>query len=299
MTTNYSGKCIVYGGGGFIGSNLTGLLLERGYEVCVFDKLNFSKKNIEEYLDRIKIIEGDFYNEADLKNSLAGADFVFHLVSSTIPATSNRNPVYDAETNLISTLHLLEECVLQKVKKVIFISSGGTVYGNPETVPVKESQYGHPICSYGIIKKTIEDYFFMYNKLYGLNYNVFRLSNPYGLKQSPHFAQGAVAVFLYKAIKGIPIEIWGDGSVVRDYIYISDVVEILADSLTKDFNEKVFNLSSGKGLNLNELIEKISGVLKFKPDVRYSPSRNVDLKVNILDNSLVRERFKKSTLSFN
>lgn len=285
------GRCIVYGGGGFIGSNLVESLLKSGYPVTAFDKLNFSRKNILEFTNDIEIIEGDFYNEVDLKNSLNGIEFVYHLVSSTIPATSNKNPVYDAETNLISTLHLLEECVSKKIKKVIFISSGGTVYGVPETIPVKETQTGNPICSYGIIKKTIEEYLFMFNKLYNLDYNVFRLSNPYGVRQNPKYAQGAVTVFLYKALNDIPIEIWGDGSVVRDYIYISDVVDVLVKSLTENIDEKCFNLSSGKGISINELLEKIKSVVKKELIVNYTSARKEDVPVNILDNELVTSRF--------
>jgi len=139
-------RCIIYGGGGFIGSHLCEKLLELGYDVTVFDKLNFSKKNISHILDRINVIEGDFNNEFDLMNSLKGIDYVYHLVSSTLPASSNDNPEYDAETNLISSLKLFKECVNLKIKKIVFLSSGGTVYGIPDEIPVNENYYSNPIC---------------------------------------------------------------------------------------------------------------------------------------------------------
>ncbi|MCE1166028.1 MAG: NAD-dependent epimerase/dehydratase family protein, partial [Bacteroidetes bacterium] len=225
------GNCIIYGGGGFIGSHLAEELLANGYNVTVFDKLNFSKINIYDVAGNIDIIEGDFNNETELLSSLEGIDYVFHLVSSTLPASSNENPVYDVETNLVSTLRLLQDVNRKKVKKFIFISSGGTVYGLPETVPIKETHPRRPVCSYGIIKKTIEDYLSMYKYLYGLDYTVFRLSNPYGERQNPMYAQGVIPVFIKKFINNEKIVIWGDGEVKRDFIYIKDAVKPMVAAL--------------------------------------------------------------------
>lgn len=281
-------RCLVYGGGGFIGSHLVDELLTRGYDVTVFDKLNFSRKNLQHVADKIEIIEGDFNNIIDVRRSLENADYVYHLVSSTLPANSNENPVYDAETNLISSLRLFRECVERNIIKVIFLSSGGTVYGVPESVPIGEDHPARPICSYGIIKKAIEDYLYLFNKLHGLNYNVFRLSNPYGERQNPYAAQGAAAVFINKILNGEEITIWGDGGAVRDYLYIKDAVSALADSLTTDSIHKLFNLSSGQGTTLNELIEKIrhhSGIREVK--VKYTEMRKLDVPVSILDNSRI------------
>ncbi|MEO6695023.1 MAG: NAD-dependent epimerase/dehydratase family protein [Ignavibacteria bacterium] len=283
--------CLVYGGGGFIGSHLCECLLDNGYEVVIFDKLNFTKKNIISILDRLKVIEGDFNNEVDLKNSLNGVDYVYHLVSSTLPASSNENPIYDVESNLISSLKLFKECSIRNIKKLIFLSSGGTVYGIPETLPVKENYFSSPICSYGIVKRTIEEYLFLFNKMYGLNYNVFRLSNPYGERQNPNAAQGAIAVFVNKAIHEEPIEIWGDGKIVRDYIYVKDAVEVLTRAIKIKSTESVFNLSSGQGHTINELIEVIKKISGKKLNINYKDSRNVDVPVSILDNELVKKVF--------
>lgn len=282
----------MFGGGGFIGSHLCEELLGRGYDITVFDKINFSKRNIADFIDEVKIIEGDFNNEIDIKNSLEGIDFVFHLVSSTVPATSNENPVYDVETNLISSLKLFQECVRRKIRKVIFLSSGGTVYGIPNEVPIKESYSSNPICSYGIVKKTIEEYLFMFERLHGLDYFVFRLSNPYGEKQNPFAAQGAIPVFIYKALNGEPITVWGDGSVKRDYIYIKDVVSALASSIPVNSKNKIFNLSSGSGTTLNELIDIIKNISGKKVTVEYKESRSIDVPVNFLDNTLTKKTFE-------
>jgi UDP-glucose 4-epimerase len=281
-------KTIIYGGGGFIGSHIAEGLIAEGYDVTIFDKLNFDKRNISHLGKKIKVIEGDFHNEIELKDSIKHAGIVFHLVSSTLPASSNQNPVYDAETNLISTLRLLGECVKHKIEKVIFISSGGTVYGIPEELPIKESHHRRPICSYGIIKKTIEDYLFMYNKLYNLDYNVFRLSNPYGERQNPFVAQGVIPVFLKKMINKETIEIWGDGEVTRDYIYIKDVVKAINKSINKKTPSNVYNLGSGIGYSLNEILVKINRQTGLTPKVRFQKGRDVDVPVNILDVKLLK-----------
>jgi len=284
-------KCLILGGGGFIGSHLCDELIEKGYSVTVFDKLNFTPKNISHLGSKIKIIEGDFLNEKDLKNALNGIDIVFHLVSSTVPASSNDNPVYDIETNLIPTLHLLNECLKQKIKKVIFLSSGGTVYGIPKSLPLKETDIGKPICSYGIMKKTIEDYLFMYHRLYGLDYSVFRLSNPYGERQNPFFVQGVISVFLYKLITGQPIEIWGDGNIIRDFIYIKDVVNVIVDSIDRPKKDKVFNLGSGTGHRLTEIAEIMQEVSGLKMNIVFNEQRTIDVPVNVLDNTLIKKSF--------
>jgi len=284
-------KCIIYGGGGFIGSHLAETLLDYGYDVTVFDKLNFSRKNISGFIDRIHIIEGDFNNEIDIKSSLKNIDFVFHLVSSTLPAASNDNPVYDAETNLISSLKLFRECIDKGIRKIIFLSSGGTVYGIPSTTPINEDQNTNPICSYGIIKKTIEEYLYMYEKISGLDYFIFRLSNPYGERQNPYAAQGVIPVFINHAINGEKIIIWGNGEVIRDYIYIKDAVKVLADSLKIKSNKRIFNLSSGTGYSLNQIIEFIKKVSGMEIKVDYQTERKIDVPVNILDNSLAMRTF--------
>ncbi|MFA7360044.1 MAG: NAD-dependent epimerase/dehydratase family protein [Candidatus Kapaibacterium sp.] len=287
-------KCIVYGGGGFIGSHLSEELLNNGYNVTIFDKINFSKDNIQKFKDKVKIIEGDFNNEYDLLSSLDGIDYIFHLVSSTLPASSNDNPGYDAESNLVSTLRLLQDVVKRKIKKLVFISSGGTVYGVPHTIPIPESHSRKPICSYGIIKKTIEDYLNMYNYLYGLDYTVFRLANPYGERQNPLYAQGVIPVFLKKILLDEEIVIWGDGTVRRDYVYIKDAVIPLVQSLEFKSDYKVFNLGSGVGYSVNELLEMIKTQTKLDTKVSYTKGRKLDVPVSILDISLIKKEMNYS-----
>jgi len=287
-------NCIIYGGGGFIGSHLCEELLKRNYNVTIFDKINFAKDNLKSFKDKIKIIEGDFNNEYDLLSSLDGIDYVFHLVSSTLPASSNDNPVYDVESNLISTLRLLQDVVNRKIKKIVFVSSGGTVYGIPKSTPIPEDHSRQPICSYGITKKTIEDYLYMFNYLYNMDYTVFRLANPYGERQNPLYAQGVIPVFLKKMLLNEEIVIWGDGSVRRDYIYIKDAILPLVDSLEHKSNSKVFNLGSGVGYSVNELLEMIKRITKMDAKVKYVAGRKLDVPVSVLDISLLKKEMNYS-----
>jgi UDP-glucose 4-epimerase len=287
-------KCIIYGGAGFIGSHIAEELLVHGYNVSVFDKLNASKKNVEHILNEIDFIEGDFSNEVDITKSLKNQDFVVHLVSSTLPASSNLNPYYDVESNLLSSIHLMEECSRQKVSKVVFISSGGTIYGNPLKIPIKENHRTNPTCSYGIIKLSIEKYFELYRILKGLDYTILRFANPFGERQNPLLGQGLIASLLYKVKQKETIEIWGDGKIVRDYFYIRDGVKAISSALKYHGAQRTFNISSAKGLSINQILQRFRNSLELEFKVKYEPSRKFDVKVNVLDNSLAKKYLKWS-----
>jgi len=284
-----SKNCIIYGGAGFIGSHIADALINSGYNITIFDKKNSSLKNIEHIKGNVKFIGGDFNNEKNIASSIKNNKYVIHLVSSTLPLDSNLNPYYDVETNLKSSLHLFEECVKNKIKKIIFISSGGTVYGNPVKLPIKESHPTNPTSSYGIIKLTIEKYLSFYHLLKGLNYCVLRFSNPFGERQNPLLGQGLIASLMYKIKHKKPIEIWGNGSIVRDYFYIKDGVKSIEKAINDKSKNYIYNISSGKGLSVNMLISKFRKVLKLDFDVKYSPSRSFDVNKNILDNSLANK----------
>lgn len=285
-------KCIIFGGGGFIGSHLAEELITKGYNVRIFDIKNFNKRNLSHFIESIEIFEGDFNNHIDIKTSLQNIDYVFHLVSSTTPSISMANPLYDIETNLISSVNLLQECIkLGTIQKIIFISSGGTVYGIPQEIPISESHPTLPICSYGIIKNTIEHYCMLYQRLYGLKCKIFRISNPYGERQNPKGKQGVIPIFLNKILLGQKIEIWGDGEVIRDYVYIKDVVNLLVKSLALEVPNSIYNVGSGHGLSLNELIRIMEEVTNTNANVKYLEKRSFDVPCNILDNTLAKTEY--------
>jgi UDP-glucose 4-epimerase len=278
-------SCLVLGGGGFIGSHLAEALLSAGHRVRLFERPHLMSLAAPGIATRAETVTGDFLNYGDLARALSGMEVVFHLVSTTLPKPSNDNPAYDIETNLVGTLRMLELCRAHRVRKVVFSSSGGTVYGVPASVPIPESHPTNPLCSYGIHKLAIEKYLQLYHSLHGLDYCVLRPANPYGERQRTDVAQGAVAVFLERALRGEPIEIWGDGSVVRDYLYVGDVADAFVRAAAYQGAQRVFNVGSGAGTSLNELVEKIGALLGRRPAVEYQPARRVDVPVNVLDSS--------------
>ncbi len=286
-------RCLVLGGGGFIGSNLVGYLLSSGYDVRIFDIIGFSKKNIEEYLNDVEIIEGNLDDLTTVNEALSDVDYVYHLISTTVPSSSQLNPRYDVESNLVPTLNLLELIKKTSVKKIIYLSSGGTVYGLPIDVPIKENHTTNPINSYGIVKKAIEDYLLLYNRLWNIEVCIFRLSNPYGEKQNPKGIQGVIPVFLSKAINNEVIEVWGDGNVVRDYIYIKDAIKIMVEAIRIKTPEIVYNLGSGIGTSINDILDFIKVNLEPNLVVKYSEGRTFDVPVNVLDITSLEKRFGK------
>jgi len=185
-------KCLVLGGGGFLGSHLCDALLAKGYAVRIFDRPNLKRYRIFSADEDVEWLEGDFVNQEDVAQAVPGCDIIYHLVSTTLPKSSNDNPVYDIETNVVSSLHLLEVARKADIRKIIFVSSGGTVYGIPNETPIKETHPTNPVCSYGISKLSIEKYLKLYHSLYGVDYCILRLANPYGERQRTVDAQGAV-----------------------------------------------------------------------------------------------------------
>lgn len=277
---------LVLGGNGFIGSHLVDKLLAERHTVRVFDKYTECfRKPIQE----VEYCFGDFGNRGLVSDALADIDVVYHLISTTLPKTSNDDPIFDVQSNVIESLFLFEECIKQRVKKVVFISSGGTIYGKPTTLPVKEDDPKHPICSYGIAKLMIEHYLFLYNQLNGLSSIIIRPSNPYGPRQNPNGIQGIVPVFLDKLKKNEAIEIWGDGDIVRDYIYINDIVNGIYKAALINTPYTIFNLGSGIGYSINDVLKIITKVTGRKIKCKYSDKRLFDIPKIYLDISRAKK----------
>lgn len=279
-------KITVFGGGGFIGSAIVDRLLKDQHELKVFERPRVDPYRHFSAQENVEWLTGDLMSVHDVSAAISGADVVLHLVSTTLPKNSNDDPVYDVQTNLVASLQMLDAMVAKSVPKIIFISSGGTVYGNPVTLPIGENHPTEPVVSYGITKLAIEKYLLLYKRLHGLKVNILRVANPYGERQRIETSQGAVGVFLNNAIKNMPISIWGDGTIIRDYIYISDVAEAFSAAVDYEGDYSVFNIGSGVGTSLNDLVKKIEYVLGFAPSVNYQPGRSFDVKESVLDNSL-------------
>lgn len=281
-------SCLVLGGAGFIGSHLAEALLKAGHRVRIFDRPHLDR--LPDFLQRpeFEVFTGDFLNPRALGPALAGSEVVFHLISTTLPKNSNDNPAYDIESNVLGTLRLLDLCREHGVRKMVFASSGGTIYGVPRSVPIAESHPTDPICSYGIQKLAIEKYLQLTHRLEALDYCILRPSNLYGPRQRLDIAQGAVAVFLDRALRGKPIQVWGDGSVVRDYLYVEDACEALVEAAAVKGEPKIFNIGSGVGTSLRELIRAIETLLGRPVPVEYGAARTLDVPANVLDASLAR-----------
>jgi UDP-glucose 4-epimerase len=276
-------KCLVPGGGGFLGTHLCAALRRLGHGVRVFERFPAPAAS-----DAAEWVVGEFTRPEQIDAAVAGCDLVFHLVSTTLPQTSNDDPAFDVHSNVEGSLALLDAARRHRVAKVVFISSGGTVYGIPQRVPIAEDHPTDPICSHGIAKLAIEKYLHLYRVLHGLDYCVLRLANPYGELQRPDRAQGAVAVFLNRVANDMPIEIWGDGSVVRDYVYVGDAVDAMVAAAFTEAPARLYNIGSGRGTSLLELIAAIGAVTGSKPAVEFKPGRVFDVPTSVLDISRAR-----------
>jgi UDP-glucose 4-epimerase len=278
---------LVTGGTGFIGSHVCDALLRHGHRVRVLSR---QAEHYRSPLPSVEYYRGDIENSSYLSEALAGMDCVVHLVSSTVPSTSNLDPVADVNSNLVSTLRLLELMRQTGPDRIVFLSSGGTVYGEPANTPVAEDEPLNPLCSYGVVKVAIENYLRMYQALYGLEPVIVRASNPYGPRQGHLGLQGLVAAFLDRLARGLPLEIWGDGEVVRDYFYVSDLAELCA-LVVQPGVTGTFNAGSGVGTSINQVVELIRNVTGIKPELVYQANRNFDVSKVFLDISLARDTF--------
>jgi UDP-glucose 4-epimerase len=273
-------RAVVLGGNGFIGSHLVDRLIASKWQIVVYDRV------LERYrppIDGVDYVIGDLGNQKLLSATLPRTDVVFHLASTTIPQSSNESPVFDIMSNLVETVQLLERCVEHHVGRVVFLSSGGTVYGLPKTLPITESHSTEPITSYGIVKLAVEKYLHLFRHLYGLSYVILRPSNPYGRRQNPLGNQGAITVFLGNIARGVPITVWGDGEVVRDYFHVSDLAEACFLAATSATSCTGFNVGSGRGVSLNQLLDIIRSVVQMPFQVIRLPSRAFDVPRLILD----------------
>lgn len=264
-----------------MGSHIVDKFLAEKHDVSVYD---LYPERFRRSPNGIKFYTGDFGNVGALDELISsGFDAVIHCVSTTTPKSSNESPEFDIQSNVIGTLYLLDICVKHNVGKVIFLSSGGTVYGNiGERNLVDETQAVRPMCSYGVSKLTIEHYLDVYRHLRGLDYVALRLANPFGERQSPLRALGALTVFLHRTLKRQNVEIWGDGSVTRDFIYVGDVANAVYLATTNPVSG-VFNVGSGSGLSLRDILEQIKTAVGIEPSVLWMAARTFDVPRIVLD----------------
>lgn len=283
-------KITILGAAGFIGTNLAIALAKQNQLLLVDESIDYFTDNPVTNTPNVKTLIMKFDKNADFNKALKDANLVFHLISTNNPTTSNKDIGIELEDNVGITVNILEACRKNNVNKIVFLSSGGTIYGEGKC-PLSEDDPTNPITTYGIQKLAIEKILYLYNYLYSIDYRIVRLANPYGPYQRPNGKLGAITTFTYKVLKGQSIEIYGDGSNVRDYIYIDDAIMAIINVSTKDTKYKVYNIGSGKGTSLIDVIECIKKQLKLEVKISFSESRSVDLKQNYLDSSRYIEEF--------
>lgn len=278
-------KILLLGAAGFIGTNLTIELAKKTEdEITLVDRSKaFFKPIVSMDLKNVHILEADLTVDMDFDSILKDQEVVYHLVSTTVPTTSNQRISQELVSNVIFSANLFEACIRCDVKRVVFVSSGGTVYGKEVDCPLKEKTATNPISSYGVQKITIEKLLYLYRYMYGLDYRIIRLANPYGPYQRPNGVLGAVTTFTYKALKGDEITVYGDGSVVRDFIYIDDAIRAIMKIVNGEDKHRTFNLGCGYGTSIKQVLETIEKALGIKLNVSYLEGRKVDVPVNYLD----------------
>ena len=286
-------KILIVGGMGFIGIHLTcQLLIEENNYITIFGrKVNgypeFLTKN-----ERIQIVIGDFCEIKCFDTLVAEHKLVFHLISTTVPASSNKSISDELVQNIQGTTLLLEACVRQQVQRVCFVSSGGAIYGVSGSMS-NEDDAQQPITTYGIQKLTIEKLLYLYYYQYGLDYRIVRIANPYGPYQRTDGLQGIISTFINRALNGKSLIVYGDGTVVRDYIYVEDAVTALLNVMNDKACYKLYNIGSGKGITINQLIQQIQKIIDFPISIEYKAGRKVDVPLNILNVRRYEKEFGK------
>jgi UDP-glucose 4-epimerase len=281
-------RVLVVGGCGFIGSHVVDRLVAKGHTVRVLDQ------RCERYRAPIAGVDysvGSFMNRMTLIEALTEIEVVFHLASTTVPGTADLDPIADVKDNLIGTVGMIETMLDMDIRRILFLSSGGTVYGPLlGGDPIAEDHPLLPVNSYGIVKVAIERYLDMFARTRRLTPIVIRASNPYGPRQAHVGVQGVVSTFLQRLKRGEPVEIWGDGTVVRDFFYVEDLANLCIAAGCSE-QTGVFNGGSGKGTSLNELVEIISRVTGYAVTPTYRPGRAVDVQRSVLDVTRAKNAF--------
>ena len=280
-------KVLVTGGAGFIGSNVADRLIAEGHDVVIVDDLSTGyQKNVNS--------QATFY-QLDIRDSgLAEVfekekpDLVNHHAAQIDVRKSVENPMFDAQVNVLGSLNLLQLCVEHKIKKMIYASTGGAIYGEPEYLPADENHPIQPLCQYGVTKHTVEHYLYLYHRNYNLHYTVLRYPNVYGPRQDPQGEAGVVAIFTEALFQGRHPTIYGDGNHTRDYVFVGDIVE--ANLLAMERGDgQVMNLGWGREISVNEIFATLRRHLALEIAPVYAQERLGEIHRICLDGTKAQE----------
>jgi UDP-glucose 4-epimerase len=279
---------LVIGGAGYIGTYLIPELLAKGRRVTVLGRRTTP---LHELPEDVVYIAGDFGQLDLIKSLLDCHQEVVHLAYATVPNTSFENPLADLLQNLPPTVQLFSEAADRGVKLVL-VSSGGTVYGEADELPIRETHSTRPISPYGVTKLTLENYAYLYAATHGLKFVCVRPANAYGVEQKPFSGQGFIATAMASAMRGMPIKIFGQHGTIRDYLYVSDLASGIVSALERGHLSETYNLGSGIGLSNFEVIELFKPLMReigCEVLVENLPERAFDVKANVLDSTKLQE----------
>ena len=280
---------LVIGGNGFIGSHLVDALSAAGHRVAAFDRFSGTRPNYT--AEGVTALRGDFLSSAELEPAVVGRDWVFHMLSTSTPASAEGDPTFDLRTNVAQTVELLELCVRAGVGHVYYASTGGAIYGDQGREVYAESDPALPLSPYGIGKLTIERYLDYFRATHGLTSTALRISNPYGPRQRAFRRQGLIPIALRNIIEGLPVVRFGDGTMVRDYLYVEDVVRMILAIAEGGPQSPVYNLGSGRGLTVTEVLDSLHRVTGMEFDIAEVPTPATFVQKVVLDTGLFDREF--------
>lgn len=268
-------RCLVLGGAGFIGRHVVSELAATGHEPIVGDVVPASAG--------VAACLVDLGRRPTIMRALAGVECVIHLAWATNPASANARPIDDVRQNVIGSLRLFECCVDRRVRRIVFCSTGGAIYGQAQRLPIPEDHPTEPLSSYGVTKLATEVYLRSYGRLHGIEFMILRPGNAYGEGQRVGRKQGVIAACLDAIARGRTLEVWGDGTVVRDYVHVADVARALVLAAAATRHGETLNIGTGQGHSVNDIIEMSQKVAGASLAVNDQPARAFDMHDNVLD----------------
>jgi UDP-glucose 4-epimerase len=284
-------KSLVTGGAGFIGSHVIDVLIEKGHDIVIIDNLSTGDKN--NIHPKAKFYEIDI-RDPKLSEIFTAEkpDYVFHMAAQIDVRKSVAEPIMDAEINILGSLNVLENAAQSGVKKVVFASTGGAIYGEAEIFPTPEGHYEKPLSPYGIHKLAVEKSLFFYKKVKYLDYTILRLSNVYGPRQNSRGEAGVIAIFIDKLLRGEQPVINGSGEQTRDYVFVKDVAIAFVLALENDSEFDKFNISTGVETDVNQIFDKIVSAMKIDTSRKHEAAKGGEQQRSCLDNRLAIDALK-------
>lgn len=278
-------RVLVLGGDGFLGSHFVDSAVKLEHDVTVFDRFLYGQPvNLNQHKGKINLVSGDFNNSTDLSWVLKNQDIVYHFISVSNPYESWDDPFVEIDIYLRSTLRLFQLSALNGVKKIVFPSSGGTVYGPQERTAI-ETTLPNPESPHGIVKLTIEKFLNYFRLHDGINADIYRIANPFGPRQPFNRPQGVIGVWLKKILQGSEIVAYGDHETLRDYVFVKDAAFLMTNSLDKIESSDIYNLGTGVGTSIIQLLNILRKTVDVNFRWRVKPRRTSDVASIVLDST--------------